>query len=313
MRSFFAFVFFASVAAACSGAGDNPLGGGGGGGGSDGGGGGDGGGGSDSGLGPCDAKCGVNVPNGFKLVAASPDRQQACPQGWTSHDVVGGAMLMDGACSCACNVSQQPTCSTGSIMRSLDQGTNPSCGTPATTITLTGQACSTLPSYISAYGSHYSATLEPAGGACSWDTKPDPQKLMAREARMCDVPDNCQGAVCGAKNVCVVTDGDLACPMTFPVKSLIGASASIECTACAACKLQATCTGTLSLYTDYQCMAGKTDYPVDGSCNKNPSQNTNFFAFGFQGSLGKTDCSGPAPTSTGTAKLQQPQTLCCQK
>jgi hypothetical protein len=315
MRWLLPSVFVAFLAVACSGAGDNPLTGDGGGGTTviDGGGGGSDGGGNTLDAGPCDAKCGINVPNGFTLVAATTDRTQACPQGWTTHDIVGDPKLADGACSCACNVSQKPTCNTGSILRHLDNVTNPVCGTGATTIMLTGQSCSVLPNYIYASGAHYSAMLPPTGGVCSWDAKADPQKVMAREARVCDVPANCQGAVCGAKNVCVVTNGDLACPPTFPVKSLIGASANVECSACSACKVEATCGGTLSLYTDYQCATGKTDFPVDGSCNKNPAQNVAFYSFGFQGSVAKSDCSGPAPMSAGTAKLVQPQTMCCQQ
>lgn len=312
MRWLFPSVFAASILVACSGAGDNPLAGDGGNNGNvdSGGGGSDGGGTADAGLGPCDAKCGINVPNGFKLVAMV-DRNAACPQGFAQHDVVAEPKLTDGACSCSCNVAQKPTCSTGTVLRTTDQTVSPACNVNATTITLTGQNCSTLPQAITASGSHYAATLAPSGGACTWDGKADPQKLTTRDSRTCDVPANCQGSVCGAKSICVATDGDLACPPTFPAKTLIGASAGIECSACGACKLEATCGGTLSLFTDFQCNTGKTDYPVDGSCNKNPAQNVTFYAFGFQGSLGKSDCSGPAPMAAGTAKLVQPQTLCC--
>lgn len=311
MRWLLSSVVLGSVLVACSGAGDNPLttGGGGGNSGTDGGGG-DGGNNTDSGLGPCDAKCTINVPNGFKLVAAG-DRNLTCPQGFTSHDVVADAKVSDGACGCECNMAQQPTCNTGTIVRTLDQTTNATCGTNATPITITGQQCSVLPNYINATGAHYNATLPPTGGMCSWTPKTDPQKVMARQARICDVPPSCQGSVCGAKSMCVVTDGDVACPPTFPTKTLLGGSATADCAACGDCKIEATCTGTLSLYQDYNCMTGKTDYPIDGSCNKNPAQNVNFFAFSTSTSLGKSNCAGPAPTPAGTVKLTTPQTMCC--
>ena len=276
--------------------------------------GGDGGSSGDGGnVAPCDTKCGVNVPNGFTLVTSLDGRTTACPNGWTTKDVVANPMAAVDVCSCACNVTTQPDCTTGSILRHIDQTNGPMCNLNATTINVPNSGCNLLPNMIQASGWHYSATLAPSGGACSFDAKADPMKVMAREARICEVPATCQGAVCGAKNICVTTPGDIACPPTFPMKQVVGATATVECSACAACKLAATCTGTLSLYTDTQCNSGKTNYPVDGTCNTNPSINTLFSSFIFQGSVGKVDCTGPAPTSTGTAKLAQPTTVCCQK
>jgi hypothetical protein len=277
-------------------------------------GGGDGGGRGDGGtVGPCDAKCGVNVPTGFTLVTSLDGRNTSCPDGWTSKDVVANPTAAVDACSCACNVTTQPSCAGGAITRHYDQTNGPMCNVGATTINASGSGCNLLPNAINALGYHYSATLAPTGGACTFDAKADASKVMAREARICEVPATCQGAVCGAKNICVTTTGDIACPATFPVKQMVGASANLECSACAACKVAATCGGTLAMYTDYNCSVGKATYPVDGTCNTNPAINSMFLTYIFQGSVGKVDCGGPAPTSTGTPKLAQPTTVCCQK
>jgi hypothetical protein len=296
---------------ACGGTSDNPLFGGDGGGGGDGGNGmSDGSGGGDSSVGPCDAKCGINVPNGFTLMLPLQDRAKMCPNGFTPHDIVGEPMAAADACSCACNVSQMPDCSQGTIFRNNDMSNSPLCNVMATTL-MAKPGCNYYGAGVQPQGTHYSASLQPTGGACSWDGTPDPKKLTTREARLCEVPASCQGAVCGAQNTCVSTMGDVDCPMTFPNKTLVGSAAHIECTACGACKLESACSGTLSLYTDANCQNTKTDYPVDGTCNTNNVANMTFFSFQYQGKVAKAACAGQAPTSMSSAKLDMPMTVCC--
>lgn len=309
MKSLLALGFaFCFVGVACGGASDSPLQGSDGG--NNGGDSGNGGGGDGGNVGPCDAKCGVNVPNGFTLMLPLQDRAKNCPNNFPSHDVVGDPMVAADACSCSCNVSQMPDCSQGSIFRNYDLSNSPMCNGMARTL-MAKPGCNFLQNPVQPNGTHYSANMPPTGGSCSFDAKAADNKLVARQARLCDVPANCQGAVCGAQNVCVTTMGDVACPMTFPNKTLVGSSAHIECSACGACELEASCSGTLSLFTDQNCTTQKTDYPVDGTCNTNSVANTAFLSFSYTGKVAKAGCGGPTPTSMGTAALEMPQTVCC--
>jgi hypothetical protein len=65
------------------------------------------------------------------------------------------------------------------------------------------------------------------------------------------------------------------------------------------------------MYTDQNCTTGKQDFPVDGTCNANQYVYT-FYSYAFQGALKKAECS-QTPPSLGTAALDQPATVCCQK
>jgi hypothetical protein len=182
----------------------------------------------------------------------------------------------------------------------------------ATTLTVMGAGCMALPGVITTQAQHYSATMTPSGGSCSFDAKADPTKVTSKALRVCEAPDNCQGAVCGG-NVCVAKAGDVACPASFPVKHLVGAKANITCSSCGACTVDGTCTGTLSFYIDQNCTQGKRDFPVDGTCNSNDAFGISYRSYTFKGSLQKAGCSGQPMPSTGTATLDQPATLCCQK
>lgn len=259
----------------------------------------------------CDvSRCGVVVPQGFTVLTTA-GANGTCPAGLTQRDAVTGPSADPSACSCSCNVTQQPDCSKGMIQRNLDYQNSPMCNQQATTVTAAGPGCAQLPNPIQTSGWHYSASMEPTGGACSWDAKLDGSKVKATSVRLCDAPASCPGAACGA-NVCVAKEGDVACPAAFPKKQLVGKSASAECGSCGACTVEGACGGTLTFYTDYQCQMGKRDFPVDGTCNGSYT-NMTYYSFQFQGSLKKSACAGAPSPSTPTAKLDQPSTVCCQK
>jgi hypothetical protein len=255
----------------------------------------------------CDlARCGITVPAGFTLMTATDG---TCPNGFTSHDWVSDPTLTDSACSCACNVTQQPECSKGNIMRALDYTNGAFCNTQATTLMATGNGCTPMTG-ISTQGWHYAAAIAPTGGSCTFDAKADESKLATKHVGLCEAPASCPGAVCGS-NVCVTKPGDVECPTAFPSKRIAAAKAKVECAACGGCSLKAECGGTLSFFMDQGCTTGKLDFPVDGTCNANLYVNT-YYSWSFQGSVKTAQC-GAAPPTTGTAKLDQPTTVCCQK
>src|SRR5260221_13183872 len=102
-----------ALAVACSGAEDNGLltsNGGDGGGGNDGAT-------NDAGNPGCDVSRCATVPDGFHVVRQSTS---ACPQGWDTLSGVAAPISAEGACSCNCNITQDPDCNTGNVGRYFD-------------------------------------------------------------------------------------------------------------------------------------------------------------------------------------------------
>lgn len=308
------FVCAAALLFGCGGAEDSPL--------FDGGGGstGDGGGTSDvimtpdMGGGNCDVSKCATIPSGFHAVRLN-DGNTACPGSWTSTSVVTSPVAADGACTCQCNVTQDPGCGSGQIFRFLDDTTSPTCGTQATTFTANNGGCSQIGAQLLLNHAHYEVDAPPAaGGACQYDAKLDQGKVSGTPALVCQPPATCVGAICDGGAVCVASDGDVDCPSGFPTKTLVGGSATATCGACGAtCLATGTCTGTISFFTDQQCTLGKVDFTADGQCKPNVAVTTTaYFSYSYTGSLQSSTCSGTPPPSTATASLDKPVTVCCK-
>jgi len=267
-------------------------------------------------AGPCTpSSCGLTVPTGFRLVGYADSRKDACPQGTSTRDVVADPVAGDGTCSCACNVTTQPDCTKGGIARGYDFYTNSvACNSTGYALTANGGACGTFGGSTLQLGTHISSTPPPAaGGACSYDAKADPSKVKAKEARLCDAPPQCGAALCSAGRVCVAQDGDVACPKEFANKTLVGAAPKIACDACGACAVEATCTGTLSLFTDGACAQGQLDLPADGQCAARPSAANGklYSSYAYKGTVKTAACAGTAPASKAMVDLDKPITVCC--
>jgi hypothetical protein len=213
------------------------------------------------------------------------DGKQACPGNWTSNDVVTNPVASDGACTCECNVTQDPDCGTGQIFRYLDNYSTATCNTPATTFVGNSGGCTQTSLYLNY--AHYEVNAPPA---------------------------SCVGAICDGGAVCVASDGDVDCPAGFPTKTLVGGSATATCGACGAtCLATGTCSGTLSFFTDQQCTTGQVDFAADGQCKANvASTTTPYYSYSYAGKLVSSACAGQPPTSTATASLDKPVTVCCK-
>ena len=313
MRSTLGFLLvLGSVAAACGGAADTPLLGDGGGGGGDGS--------TVDSVAPdgganCDVSRCANVPAGFHAVSLV-DATASCPNGFDTSDLVTAPIANDGACTCACNVTTQPDCTNGSVTRYLQTNTSTTCSQQATTFQANGGACTQIQNgalYLSY--SHYAVNAPPpSGGACQYDATVDPQKVSSTKARVCAPPASCQGAVCDGASVCVAQTGDVACPGDFPKKTLVGTSATADCSACGgSCSVTGDCTGTFSVYTDPSCTQNGVDFTADGTCSPNPATTTTAYTYyQYAGSVKTATCGGTAPTSTATATLDGTTTVCCK-
>lgn len=305
-------------AGACGGAADtdlfNP------GGTSDGGGGGGdgGGGGGDAGTGCDPSQCGLSAPSGFTLVAYAGNQDSACPAGWTSTDARSDPAAQDGACSCDCNVSAQPDCGTGTIIRKYDYGTSATCGSQGATVTGNSGGCSSTGQYAIVLATHIEVDPPPpTGGTCSFDATPDPKKVSSSSARVCQPEASCTGALCKAPAgyaVCVATDGDVACPSGFPTKHLVGGEPQLACSGCGTtCAVSADCQGTLTFYTDANCSMGKVDMTADGTCGAKPVSGTGYYySYSYTGTAHNVACGGAAGTPKADVTLAGARTVCCR-
>lgn len=273
--------------------------------------------GKDGGPSSCDpSKCGISTPQGWKLVTASNSRAAACADGWKSTDVISDPVADPAACSCACNVTTQPDCPGGTVLRNLDQG-SATCNLQATTLQMTGGGlCDPFNNFsIVLQGKNYQ-TIPPKakGGACQFDAKADPSKITSTQGRICEPPPSCQGDICKMAQICVMQDGDVACPGDFPTKRLIGAAPALDCAACGGgCDVKGDCSGTLSMYTDKTCTAGKIDFTADSLCDPAPNgNNQQYFSASLSTSVKNAACVQTPPTSAPSVKLDQPSTVCCK-
>ncbi len=259
----------------------------------------------------CDPTC-LTVPQGFRPVRLG-DANTACPSGWTTNDGLTNPTAGDTACSCNCNVTQNPDCSTGKVFRGFDDTSTATCGNSATTLTVNGANCTQIGGTLFFSHAHYATDPPPpSGGTCQYDAQLDKGKLSGTAARLCAPPQSCLADICDGGAVCVATDGDQACPTDFPTKTLVGDAVTGTCGACGSCSPTGTCSGTLAFFTDQQCSIGETDVAADSVCKQNAiSEATGFVAYTWKGSLSKATCAG-TPSSTAQAALDKPVTVCCK-
>ncbi len=263
----------------------------------------------------CDISACATIPMGFSVVSLGTS---ACPGGWTATSVVSAPTAGAGTCTCACNVTGQPDCTTGMIDRYLDDNTTPLCNETATTLPANGGVCTNIGAYIQFDHAHYAVDAPPpTGGTCEFDTHTDTTMVTSTAGQMCAPPSSCPGAICGTGNVCVSQSGDMACPSGFPQRTLVGTSATATCSTCGtSCAVMGTCTGTLDFYlsTDPTCSSTPLDFTADGSCNADPATNdlAYYQYYKYTGMVASATCGGPPPMSTATATLNSPTTVCCQ-
>jgi len=295
-----------AFASACGGAADSPLLAGDGGGADDGG---------SEGAAPdgagCDTSKCPSVPAGFDLVRVG-DGKAGCPAGWQTTPIVTNPTAADGTCTCACDVTAQPSCDTGDITRAYDDLGTPTCNVGGVTLPANQGGCTQTGQALFLGHAHYEVDPPAAtGGACSLTATLDKGKLSASPASLCQPPSSCAADACDG-NVCVAQAGDVDCPDGFAHKTLVGTAATADCSDCGACSLAATCTGTMSFYSDTQCMDGETDFPADGVCQAASGSTTSYYySYSYTGSVASATCADA--TSTATPGLDGKKTVCCQQ
>jgi hypothetical protein len=278
----------------------------------------------------------IVVPPGWTLVAFAPSQSTPCPAGFgdTPKDVteVPDAGLR---CSCGdCTVTAPPSCAAGPVAVSFDmRGAGPGqCGTTANPSPLMNTppgACGTdlFTGDYSADDVEYTAP-PPTAGTC----QSRGVASLASEDRICESTSSgsadCTGNVCTPKvaspyRPCIRASGDVPCPSgPLGARHLVGSSSpSAACPDCP-CIVTATCSGTMTLFTDTMCMAGARPFAT-GQCvpiatgmgpGKGAGTGTVSFRSYVYSGAPPTDVACHAAPDAGTTAagpLGDAETVCC--
>ena len=121
---------------------------------------------------------------------------------------------------------------------------------------------------------------EPREAACSGASAVKPAIADDEGLTVCTspAPTPCADGACVAAptdvGVCLVHDGDEACPASYPAKTRYGTPASISdertCGTCSCSAKAQSCTArTVTFYTNDTCTTSPAAVPFDGQCNTN--------------------------------------------
>jgi hypothetical protein len=233
-----------------------------------------------------------------------------CPGGYPEvYMGVTNPQAQTGACTCSCNVTQQPSCTTGNVnwsygmLAPLCFGSSP--------VNSNGMC---QPYNGSLQAAQSVQPLPSTGGACTAQAMGNTGKVQTTQVRTCSVPASDEAAVCGGgvpvgSAACIIAPGNVPCPQgAFQVRSVIADTETLVCSACGACSVTASCTNAeLDIYSDMQCMNMTTSIPANGMC-------VGVQAGQMQAYWYKAQVSAPTCKATTTASFQatNAQTLCCR-
>jgi hypothetical protein len=271
--------------------------------------------GADVGLPSCDGGCGLALPTGFAVVTYATGATVTCPSGTTPQDVVADPAVSPAACSCKCTMTTRATCSAESVsLLAGDAGL--ACPNVFTTLSGTPGCHMTLFSIAANTRVDESATnvVVLDAGVCGTSEVTDASTLATTPAHVC-VPTSCAATdtLCTpqpGQRLCVAANGDVACPSPFTEKHLIGLSASVSCSSCAAaCTINpqnCSFSSQLKLFTDTACSAGSQS--VLSCVSIGGAMTVKSYEYTLTASGGCTTLS----TSTASTSLTNEETVCCQ-
>lgn len=255
----------------------------------------------------CDA-CGA--PAGFSPVLFALDRSTPCPSGTTDTDLVADPDGGVGACTCACNVTAQPSCFPATV-QSFYSANGGNCTTSGATLLFPADGGCVMKSATLGGSAIQLDPFVPTGGACSDVPTSDTSKVSTVAARMCTA--SCASETCAAATgyrACFAAAGDVACPSNLE-KHTVGAALDLAC-ACGACSITVDggCEGTLTVFKNPDCTNIVEKAPVDGTCTPNTApQGSSFQSVSYAPSLVGLGCAAGA--ASPTVGLTQVGTICC--
>jgi hypothetical protein len=267
------------------------------------------------------------LPSGWNVVAYAQDGSAQCPTGFMTNAATfeEGPTASASACTCSgCAITTQPTCLAGQVGIHYDVGVggcnlsynalqNP--GTP-------GGACGTDNYHSMILGIWHTEfdPPPPSGAACDAPSASHKDQItFASTDRVCSA-DSLTAAGCNATTcspsvpspfaACIAQAGDVACPAgPFGVKHLVGSDVVFDCAPCG-CSVSATCSGTVTYFTDGACTMGAMTMQADGQCHGIPNGGT-FGSYEYAASPSGVTCNqGPAPAASNLS-LTGTETICC--
>jgi hypothetical protein len=279
----------------------------------------------------------VTVPSGWTLVAFAPSQTTACPSGFQSPANLVESPDAASACACgSCSVTGQPSCASGSVGVFYDDLTSGggagTCSLPAMSPMLDNSPAGGCGTGTDVYHGSYALFdlkyVPPAasGGTCSSPGSATGSVTYAGHDRTC-LPVSAQAAGCvGSEcapglaapySACIMQSGSVSCPPgPLSVQHVAGSGVSYGCSACG-CSVSATCTGTITLYSDTKCKDPGVQIPADGSCNRIVSlpDSANTYTFeAYEYAANAPTAVGCSPSGASTAQnvaLAGPITICC--
>jgi hypothetical protein len=287
---------------------------------------------------PCDgsAGCAVNVPPGWSLVAFAADQTAGCPAGFTSPADLVESPNAAAACTCgSCSVTGQPSCASGTVSVYYDYVSSRTytCNLPGMVPQLNNNPPGACGSGSDVYHGNYSVydiaygPPPSTGGSCSAPGSATGAVTYGAHDRTC-APSSAQAAGCDGStcapslpspySACIMQSGTTTCPPgPLGVLHVAGTGSSFGCSDCN-CSVTATCTGSITLYTDSKCTKPGVTIPADRSCNQITSlsnaagTNYTFGAYIYTPNPpASTKCTASGSSSAENVTLQNTVTICC--
>jgi hypothetical protein len=181
-----------------------------------------------------------------------------------------------------------------------------------------GQCVPIQPADQGTFGNFQATPLPPQGGSCTGTAQPNTGQLTAPTQRFCDVPSAsansvCAGTVPAGFSACIVSSGQVPCPAStsFLHPFAVEDGATLQCSSCTACSTSATCSNaSVSVFTDAACAtAAASTLAVTGTCVLNGHEVASVMGIKYAATSNTTCTAG---SSTGSAQLTGPRTICCQ-
>jgi hypothetical protein len=275
------------------------------------------------------------IPPGWQLVAFAPQQGAACPPGFAKApptNLVEGPNTAS-ACACGCTLQKQPMCNPSPVQVHYDSKILPgagqcaSPGQPATTNNNPPGGCGTQDMFHGPYDNLDLKYDPPAanGGSCM-PTSATGIVTYAALDTSCQ-PDNNQAAGCTGDQcspnipspyiACVTKNGKQACPgAPFTQPHDVGTTAQVTCGGACGCNVSATCTGTMKLFTRYDCttMSGgvEVDIVADGTCQTSTGVSGMYGSYSYvPNPPANAACQSTGTTTVQNVMLTGEQTICC--
>lgn len=258
-------------------------------------------------------------PAGWGFVGFHANRDAPCDEGFVQSDGIAGPIAGSVTCgdcqAASCTVLSPATCSAGAMTAvQFDTGAAPLCNMPVADVAVSGACSTTVPGAPTVR--HLRATPPVAAfGSCSLGSVAS-SKLQGLQIRTCVPRDaSCANALCEAGSECIVAPGELACPAgSYTVRRVVGDEAGVACGACG-CRVEATCSGTLSFFNTANCTGDEDSVPVNRACGTiaRESDDESYGSFKYTGKATLQRCVAPNSGAAATATLRgNVRTICCR-